>query len=121
MFSKDCAYLNFHKQSLKGRVQDYVISFYENPKDFFPILNEVNVIFQKLIETFSGKRILARLIPKVNFEHKNGIIGDIEERSYHFPSYSIEEVDNPSDFFIRHMERIVSRLEKFNSSGSNLT
>lgn len=119
-FSNDCAYLNFHKQSLKGRVQDFVISFYNKPNDFNSILDETSDLFQKLWEEFSSKRFLARLIAKVNFEHINVTSGETEERSYHFPSYKSEEVNNPHDFFVKHIEKIVSRLDAFNSNGSNL-
>lgn len=120
MFSNDCAYLNFHKQSLKGRVQDYVISFYNNPNNFYSILNETNFLFQKLIEKFSSKRILARLVAQVTFTHINDTTENTEERSYHFPSYSIEEVIDSEAFFVKHIEKVVSRLDTFNSNGSNL-
>ena len=120
MISNDCAYLDFYKQSLKGRVQDYVISFYDNPNDFDAVLMRTSTLFQRLIETFSNKRISARLVAKVNFEHINNISGNTEERSYHFPSYSNEDVIDPYDFFVRHLQKIVSRLDTFNSSGSNL-
>ena len=49
-FANDFCNLNFHKQSLKGRVQDYVISFYENQTDFSAILDKTLDLFLKLYE-----------------------------------------------------------------------
>ena len=119
-FANDFCDLNFHKQSLKGRVQDYVISFYENQTDFSAILDKTLDLFLKLYENFNDQRILVRLIAKLNFYHMNEASGVREERSYHFTSYSSETVDDPYKFFHRHMQKIVSRLDSFNANGSNL-
>ena len=119
-FANDICDLNFHKQSLKGRVQDYVISFYENQTDFLTILDKTLDLFLKLYENFSNKRVFVRLIAKLNFYHMNDASGVREERSYHFTSYSSEPVDEPYKFFNRHMQKIISRLDLFNANGSNL-
>jgi len=118
LFSNDCAYLKFYKQSLKGTVQDYCISFYDEPNDLLFVMKETIILFEKLIDTFS--HVKARLVAKVNFIHVNNETNETEERAYHFPSYSVEEVTNPQDFFIRHMLKIGNYLDSFTERGSNL-
>ena len=119
-FSNDCAYLNFHKESLRGRVKDYAISFYNVATDFDLILNDTFDIFQRLFDKNIVKPFLARLVAKVNFRHINSETGVTEERSYHFPSLQSEKVILPYDFFLRHIQKIVSRMDTFVSKGSNL-
>ena len=119
-YSNDFCNLQFYKQSLKGRVQDYVISFNDNQTDFHAILDKTLDLFLKLYENFSNRNVLVRLIAKLNFYHMNEVSGIREERSYHFTSYSSETVDEPYKFFHRHMQKIVSRLDAFNANGSNL-
>ena len=119
-FSNDCAYLNFHKESLRGRVKDYAISFYNVATDFDLILDDTFDIFQRLFDKNAGKPFFARLVAKVNFWHINSETGVTEERSYHFPSLQSERVTIPHDFFQRHMQKIVSRMDTFLSNGSNL-
>ena len=119
-FSNDCAFLNFHKQSLKGRVQDYVISFHNETADFTSILTKTSELFQRLCEAYVERSISARLVAKVNFYHINTVTGDREERDYHFPSLTSERVIVPDEFFHRHSQKIVSRMDNFVSNGSNL-
>ena len=119
-FSNDCAYLNFHKQSLKGRVRDYIISFYTEATDFDSILKETSDLFQRLCDENNKTRFLARLVAKVDFYHINLETDVNEERSYHFTSLGNETVVDPHDFFQRHIEKSVSRMDTFVSNGSNL-
>ena len=119
-FSNDCAYLKFHKESLRGRVQDYVISFRNEAMDLKSILNETSELFQRLFHEYNTKPLMSRLVAKVNFQHINYVTGVIEERSYHFTSFKSEKVTMPDEFFKRHMEKIASRMDTFTSHGSNL-
>lgn len=120
LLSNDCAYLKFYKESLKGTVQDYCISFYSEQDDFSFIINKTKTLFEKLVDNFSHAKLKARLVAKLNFSHFNSEKDMTEERSYHFPSYTAEEVVDPKTFFIRHMLKICSQLDNFNSRGSNL-
>ncbi len=114
-FSNEFGKLCFYKSSLKGKVQDYVISFNEHQTQFELILGDTLNLVQMLFEKFKDKIIKARLIAKVRFLNK---VGDIYY--HHFPSYQAEIVYDVNDFFIRHMEKIASRLDNFNEKGSNL-
>ena len=119
-FHNSCANLKFYKQSLKGVVQDFVISFDEEHTDIFLALNNTLDLFRQLIETnFKDKTVSARLVAKVNFIHVNQETGQLDERSYHFPSYSCEKVFDVQDFYERHMTKIAQRLHDFNET-SNL-
>ena len=119
-FLNDNAFLNFHKASLKGAIQDYVIGFHNDECDMDQVISHSLDLFRQLIESFEGRRVFARLVAKVNFYHSNNEQEIISERSYHFPSFSSEEVVNIDEFFVRHMLRIASRLTTFNCNGSNL-
>lgn len=119
-FGNDCAYLKFYKQCLKGIIQDYQISFYNEQKDLEFVMNETFTLFQQLVSTFPDVKLRARLVAKVNFFHMNNETHETEERSYHFSSYSPEEVDDPFEFFTRHMLKIGNNLTNFNHRGSNL-
>ena len=120
LFKNDRASLNFHKASLKGAIHDYVISFHEDECDIERIITDTSDLFRQLMNSFKDRKVFARLIAKVNFYHLNGEQDIISERSYHFPSFSSEEVINASDFFEQHMMKIASRLDTFNANGSNL-
>ena len=120
-FRNDCAYLNFHKQSLKGVVQDYQISFNEEQSNIERIVPLTLDLFQQLVHSMQDKAPLhVRLIAKVNFIHLNNLTLKEDKRSYHFVSYKMERVDDVDDFYQRHMQKIASRLDSFNVNGSNL-
>lgn len=119
-FHNKHAFLTFHKASLKGVIQDYVINFHEDECDMQLVIAHSSDLFQQLMDTFKDKKVFARLVAKVNFFHFNDAQEIISERSYHFPSFSSEEVIDVSDFFKLHMLKIASRLDSFNSNGSNL-
>ncbi len=118
--SNEFGNLCFYKESLKGVVQDYVISFHEKEKDIELVVGKtqslVKQLFQKL-DSIYFKRVKARLIAKIKFIH----IGDQADiRTYHFTSYQAEVVNDVDEFFVRHMLKIASRLDLFNNRGSNL-
>ena len=120
-FRNDCAYLNFYKESLKGTIQDYQISFNEEQDTIEKIVPLTLDLFQQLVKSMEGKPPLyARLVVKVKFFHVNYVTSRTEERSYHFSSYKSERVNDVNDFYQRHMEKIAERLQAFNMNGSNL-
>ena len=117
-FSNDCGTLGFHKQSLKGAVQDYVIEFKQNQVDIAIIVGDTYELFSKLMEKFNDKIVRARLVAKMHFYHFGK--EEVQDRFYHFGSYSSEVVNEPREFFERHMMKISQRLDQFNSHGSDL-
>jgi hypothetical protein len=119
-FHNNCASLDFHKQSLKGKVQDFIISFNEEQTDIQHVLKLTWDLFQQLVNSFPEKDVIARLVAKVNFIHVNNLKDEMEERSYHFPSYRSEKVFDAEKIFKEHMTKIASRLDSFNTNGSNL-
>ena len=120
-FSNDFANINHYKTSIKGRVQDFIIKFNEMQYSIENVVGITSHLFQCLISSFDGKRIKARLIAKVNFTQINPSTGEDDDRSYYFPSYSAEGITyDAEEFFIRHMTKISSRLDFFNTNGSNL-
>ena len=116
-FSNDCGNLSFHKQSLKGTIQDYVIAFHRRERDLNLIIEDTYALFLKLMEKFKDTVVKATLVAKMDFSHLGK---EVEDRSYHFTSYSSEEVIDPREFFERHMMKISQRLDDFNANGSNL-
>lgn len=117
--TNECGTLSLNRQSTSGKCQDYIISFHKDEADIELAMDRTKHLFLKLIEYFADtdKVIKARLVMKINFQH---MANDTEDRSYHFGSYSAEVVRDPSEFFTRHMYKIVQRLDQFNYHGSNL-
>ena len=111
--------LTFHRQSLRGRVQDYIITFNDNETSIEEVIEDAYDLFNKLMEKFKDKVIKVRLIAKIEFasirDNK-----EIDFHHYHFTSYQAEYVHNRREFFKRHMLKIASRLSEFNKNGSNL-
>ena len=115
-FSNEFANLCFRKESLKGVVQDYVISFNEKERDIEVVVGKTFGLVKELYQKLEGKNIKARLIAKINFAN----VSNEDIRSYHFPSYQAELVYDIEEFFRSHMTKIASRLDAFNKRGSNL-
>ena len=115
--SNDCGTLCLHKQSTTGKLQDYVITFHKEERDIELVIGQTKDLFLKLIQTFEKKVIMARLVMKIHFQHVNE---EVEDRFFHFGSYSTEVVHDPDEFFTRHMYKIAQRLDEFNHHGSNL-
>ena len=120
LFSTSFACLQHYKDSLRGKVKDYVISFNEPEQDIETMTEATFEVVQQMFLTFSDRRISARLIAKVDYFQLNNEHQTVNERSYHFPSYSSEEIVDVYDFFVRHMMKIASRMDSFNANGSNL-
>ena len=111
--------LTFHRQSLKGAVQDYDITFNDNVASVEEVIDDAYELFEKLMEKFKDKNIKVRLIAKVDFVSvRDG--KEAETRSFYFTSFQAENVYDPEEFFNRHMLKIASRLKDFNRNGSNL-
>ena len=119
-FRNDCAVLNFHKESVKGRVKDYQVSFNDEQREIQRLIPLTLDLFRQLVDTFTEGRLHARLIAKVNFSHVNPLTDEVTERAYHFASYKSEKVSDVNEFYQRHMRRIAERLDSFNINGSNL-
>ena len=84
--------LCFHSQSLRGVVQDYIISFEDDEVDLNLVVEKSYDLFEKLMEHFKNKNVKARLIAQINFirmNDRNEIVGN---EDYHFSSYSQERV-----------------------------
>ena len=109
--------LSFHRQSLKGTVQDFIISFTEEQTDLKLIIGKAQDLFTQLIDTFVDKRVKARLVAEVEFIKINH---EDEVASFHFASHQMEWVEDSEDFYERHFGKIISRLDQFNNQGSNL-
>ena len=109
----------FYKSSFYNRVLDYQIDFKSAEVDFSSLVDKTFDLFMKVLERCKGNRVLGRLVAKVNFIHTN-TDGREEERTYHFPSYKTQEIQDPLLFFKSHMLKIANRLETFNKEGSNL-
>ena len=103
--------------------QDHILKFYSTQFDLERIISQISDLgadFIRQMKTQNNK-VVARLIAKVNFSHMNWNTNEETNRSYHFPSYSAEEVVEPlEDFFDRHLLKIASRLDSFHTNGSNL-
>ncbi len=115
--SNEFANICFWRQSLKGAIQDYCISFNEEEKDIELVVGKTFGLVKQLFQKFEKRSLKARLIAKINFIHLGN---EIDIRSYHFPSYQAESVCHPEEFFRNHMTKIASRLDVFNERGSNL-
>ena len=119
-FSNQFAYVCHHKTSIKEKVKDYVIKFNTVQQDIESIIPETFELIEQLFHSLDAKKICARLIAKVNFIHFNSLTDEQSLRTYYFPSYKSEQIEDVEDFFVRHMTKIASRLDSFNQNGSNL-
>jgi len=119
-FENDNACLKLYKESVKARIQDFIISFNGIQSTIENVIRETSDLFEQLIKSYDVYSIRARLTAKVCFIHFNSFTDEIEERFYHFHSFGYEYVFDTQDFYRRHMERIAERLENFHVNGSNL-
>ena len=119
-FSNEFAYVCFHKSSAKEKVRDYVVKFNTLQRNIEEIIPKTTELIEKFISSFDAKRIFGRLIAKVNFIHFNHLTDEQTRRTYHFPSYKTEQIEDVEDFYVRHLLKIASRLDSFNENGSNL-
>ena len=112
--------LSFHRQSLKGKVQDFVISFNEQVTSVEDIINKTFDLFQQLMEYFKDGKVKSRLIAKVNYARLNDEHEEIDTQDFHFASYQLQQVDDVKTFYETHMLKILSRMDSFHQNGSRL-
>lgn len=112
--------LTFHRQSMRGFIQDFIITFNDIETSIEEVIEDTYDLFNKLMDKFKDKAVKARLIATIEFASvRDG--EEIELRTYHFTSYQAEYVtDDRKEFFKRHILKIASRLTDFNKNGSNL-
>lgn len=120
--ANDYGKINLSKSGFNGILRDYTLKFNEKEMNIDLVLNESLELIQQLFQMLQhpNKRIKARLIANVSYYHVDGVNKIIEERTYHFPSYSAEEVYDVEEFFVRHMQKIISKMDSFHINGSNL-
>ena len=119
-FETESGKLCFHRQSLRGMVQDYVITFKEDSPVIEVAAGRGLDLFCLLVEHFKEYKIKARLIAQIQFIRLNQELEPMEKVDYHFTSYRQEVVVDAKEFFQRHMCKIASRLDAFNEHGSRL-
>ena len=112
--------LCFHRQSTRGTVQDYIISFDEEECDIESMVSKTYDLFEALMKHFEDVHVKARLVAQVNYERMNDMHEVTGNEDYHFASYSLEDVYDTKDFYGRHMCKIASRMDSFHQNGSRL-
>ena len=119
-FTNASGKLCFHRKSLRGRVQDYIISFDETVHDIEMVLDKTHDLFQQLMSKFEDKIVKARLIAQVNYSRLNDRHEEVGQEDYHFASYQLEEVKDVPEFYNRHLKKVISRIDMFHQNGSRL-
>ena len=112
--------LCLHRQSLRERVQDYIISFDEEVADIQMVVGKTFDLFQQLMNKFKEDEVKARLIAQVSYLRLNDQHEVVGEEDYHFSSYQMEKVMDVSDFYNRHLAKVASRMDAFHQNGSRL-
>ena len=112
--------LCFHRQSLRGAVQDYIITFDNEEYDIQFMVSKTYDLFERLMDHFKDKCVKARLVSQVEYLRLNDAHEVVGQEDYHFASYSLEKVDDPKDFYERHMMKIASRMDSFHQNDSRL-
>ena len=112
------AKLKHSKDSLRGAVIDYIISFSHNEYTVQKIIGTASVLFEELMEWFwtRGKRVKVALVAQVRYIRCT----TEEEVVYYHLSTPSEEVMEAGNFFKKHMERIAERIDNLNRHGSSL-
>ena len=113
-------YLSFHKQSLRGTVVDYIIYFNEREMEIEHIIEKTKDLFLRLHENYKDHAYKARLIARCKYNRLNDEHEVVDTLAYHFGSYSTEWVEDPLEFYTRHMQKIASRMDTFHTNGSSL-
>ena len=122
-YQNEYASITHHRNSKRGKIVDYVISFYESKQDIEKIVVQAADIFRQLIEEYfkRGKSVKARLVAKAQYKHINmELNGQESDRVYYFPSYHSEVIEDIDEFFTSHLLKIASRMDSFHTNGSNL-
>ena len=82
-------------------------------------LDYTREIFTELISYFKDNLIKAHLIEHVNYTHFPE--GEVAESVYfQFRSYGQEYVTDTSEFYTRHLRKIISRMDNFHGYGDHL-
>ena len=96
-----CGKLSFHRQNIRGKVQDYVITFNDIETSVEEVIEDTFELSNKLMDKFKDKTVKARSIAKIEF----AAIRDNREMEvdhYHFTSHQAEYVEDRKEFFIRY-------------------
>lgn len=115
--ANDFCNLTFHRQSIKGLIRDYIISFNEDETDLELVIGKTLDVFVQLMERFKENRVKARIIAEIEFARVNN---ENEVATFHFASYQADWVNDSEQFYVSHFQKIISRLDQFNNRGSNL-
>ena len=99
----------------------YSITFHEELCDIGAVLNKTYDIFQqRMTKLQEDYHVKVRLVAQVSYHHLNDKHEIVDEKKYHFTSYSMEEVKDISEFYKRHLNKIISRMDSFHEGGSRL-
>ena len=112
--------LCLHRQSTRGVVQDYIVTFDQEESDIKSVIDKSYDLFEQLMNHFKDVWVKVRLIAQVNYLRVNENHEVIGQEDFHFASYQAEEVLDTKDFYERHMAKIASRMDGFHQRGSRL-
>ena len=118
MYSNNCASITHYKDSLKGKIKDYVLRFNDTETNVKDIIDKSFDLVQRLVNDFHSKdqTIKGRLVARVIYQHM-----ETEKIvSYYHPSFKSEIIEDVETFFMTHMLKIGQRMDSFNRHGSNL-
>lgn len=110
------AILKYYRNSLRGTVYDFIITFHNEESDLELIIQIASDLFEKLCQSFDGELMKSDLIAKVKYLRTSTGKPEI----YYHSSSPSDYVINPLEFFRQHMLRIGSRIDKMNERGSML-
>ena len=118
MYSTKDLTLSLHKQCFGGAAQDYIIRFKEREMTIEDVIDISSNTVTELIQLCQrrGRILKGRLIARVvytSMNHDESII-------YYHPSYSMETIHDPNQFYTEHMLKIAQRMDNFHRNGSNL-
>lgn len=116
MCSNEDANLKHHRNSLRGTVIDFIITFNEKETSADTIAEIASSLFVELCESFNGKRLKGDLC--ANVRYLRGTTG--QEANYYHASSPCEDVNNPLEFFKEHMIKIGTHIDRMNQLGSML-
>ena len=118
MYHNEHFTLSLHKECFGGAAQDFVMRFKRRETSIEEIISISSDIVKQVIEIYQRKRkvVSGRLVARVVYSsvHKK------EPIIYYHPSFQMERIHDAEDFYMRHMLKIVNRMDTFNHEGSNL-
>ena len=104
--ANNCSNLCFHRLTVRGVVQEYIISFDKEESDIYIVLSKTYDLFEQLMEHYKTNFVKARLIAQVNYLRMNDKQEVIDDEDYHFASYRSQEVNDNYEFYSRHLFKI---------------